>query len=1297
MKRLLSTFALSLLCAVLSSKEQYIFTQISQNEGLTSAVNCIYKEKDTDVWIGTQNGLYSFNGKTVRMHDDPLVKGRRILKIHADRNNNMWILTERYLLRKSADEDHFRQMTPQDLENPFHGLCHDEEGVWFGCNDKIFRYTFSDDRFFLFSTMTDRPSFKCKYLCNMNDSTLLCGSHNGIVTIDKKTGKTSESALERYKEVSSMLVDSMGNIWIAYYNRGIEEYDKEGNFIRRYDSGNSGLSNDIILCMTENDSLIWTGSDGGGVNVIDPSSGKIHSLSHIAGDPSSFPAHSIKSIFADFYGNIWAGSIREGLINISKSGMKTYSDCHIGMNTGLSNPTVLCLHQEKDSDIVWIGTDGEGLNSFNYKTGKFTHYPSTLKKKVVSIADYSESELALSIYADRIRIFNKVTGELRPLEIHDEDINYLLKYAGRSLNLANRKDGSLLLISNRMFMLDKSSGECTAIAFDGRNAAQGNLFTIGTEDGSLWLHDNFNIYRLAEGKDRIEKIWSQDSALIRAGYLGKDSDIWLATDKGLCMFNHRDRHFQRIETSLFNETNSVVCDLDSRVWIGTDIGLYAYLSENRSFTLFGQSDGAESNEYLSKPRLLSREGDVYMGGVQGLLCIDSDYEIDETEEPEIKFDYLMVDDAPVTDLNGSTYRIPRNSKNIDVGVSVSEKDIFRNRMYRFTLSDGQAYETSNPVIHIQRLKEYGTFRISASCTKRNGEWTVPVEIVSIHLPKPWYRTWWFMSLIIAFVMMVIWNYVRYLLRQKEHRLQIAMREKDQMVYQEKVKMLINMSHELRTPLTLVIAPLKRLLKGMSEDDGNYETLSRIYRQSRRMSEMLNMVLDLRKMEVGKEQMKIEDTDFNRWILETTRDVTDEEHIEGIDIIYETDPRVGVVGIDRRKCDTVISNILMNAIKHSSKGDTVTIRTEATDEGMVRVSISDQGPGLKGIDSKRLFTRFYQNKNEQYGSGIGLSYSKILIELHGGRIGADDNVDKGATFWWEIPMKQSEESMSEVPARAYLNELIGSEGISDISAPQAGTFSTSGMTLMLVDDNQDLLDFLREAYLADFTEIMTVQSGNKALESLKYGKLPDIIVSDVNMPDGDGYRLCKEIKENEKFSHIPVILLTARGEEQSQSDSYRVGADAFLAKPFETETLLEQMRSLLKRKAEIRKKYLDTEKKTISQEYGSNEERFILQLNRIIGDHLNDPELDQQLICREMGVSRALLYNKMKAITGAGAKEYITRIRLEKAKSLIESTDLSIADISEMTGFSSQSYFSTAFKNYTGRTPSQYKQDVRSEN
>ena len=225
--------------------------------------------------------------------------------------------------------------------------------------------------------------------------------------------------------------------------------------------------------------------------------------------------------------------------------------------------------------------------------------------------------------------------------------------------------------------------------------------------------------------------------------------------------------------------------------------------------------------------------------------------------------------------------------------------------------------------------------------------------------------------------------------------------------------------------------------------------------------------------------------------------------------------------------------------------------------------------------------------------------------------------------------------------------------------------------------------------------MTVGSGSEAMKILKSGALPDIIVSDINMPDGDGYWLCSQIKQNIRYSHIPVVLLTARGEEQSQSDSYRIGADAFLAKPFDVETLLELVRNLLKAKADIRTKYLDNDGQA-SSEYGSEEESFILQLNRIIAEHISDPELDQQLICKELGVSRALLYNKMKAITGRGTKEYINHIRLEKAKSLIETTSLSIAEISEMTGFSAQSYFSTAFKGYTGLTPSQYKQKWNSQ-
>ena len=516
------------------------------------------------------------------------------------------------------------------------------------------------------------------------------------------------------------------------------------------------------------------------------------------------------------------------------------------------------------------------------------------------------------------------------------------------------------------------------------------------------------------------------------------------------------------------------------------------------------------------------------------------------------------------------------------------------------------------------------------------------------------------------------------------------KEQEQVIYEEKVKMLINISHELRTPLTLIMAPLKRLLTKMNQDDVNYEELSRIYRQSRRMNEMLNMVLDLRKMEEGNRCLKIESVQFNKWISTTIEDLVKEEKAEHIYIDTEFDGSIDMVELDKQKFDTILSNILMNAIKHSPEESRITLRTRLLDDGMVRVSISDQGPGILESDFERLFARFYQSEAERLGSGLGLAYSKILVEMHGGTIGFMNNEDKGATFWWEIPVKATYTANEPIPARPYLNELLGHDVEADFSDSTEG-FSTSHMRVMLVDDNKDLLDFLKEAMTGEFGEIITATSGNKAISMLSSGRLPDIIVSDVNMPDGDGYKLCHEIKNHKQYSSIPIVLLTAKGEEQSQGDSYRAGADGFLGKPFEMDTLNELLKSVLKRREEIRKKYLDVDEAVHSDSFGSNEESFIIRLNQIISEHMDDPELDQHLLCMELGISRAGLYNKMKGITGGGTKEYITRLRIEKAQKLIES-GMSFTEIAEKTGFSNQSYFSTAFKHCTGLTPTQYKKE-----
>lgn len=1275
----------------ISAKEQFIYKRISQSEGLAATVNSIYKELDGDVWIGSPNGLYRFNGSSLYHHTDSLFQGLNILRTQADKEGNFWILTNSKLICRMAGRDEFQEMTipGEDVTGPFQSICHNDTGVWFGSRGKIYCYKYDEGRLQVFSDLKDRPAFICRNMSFLDENSILCSSHHGMFIMDITTGELAEAPYGTRREISSTLVDCQGRVWIAFYNNGIEVYEREGKRIRKYSSSNSSLSNDVVLCMTERDSIIWAGTDGGGVNIIDLKTDRIKVLSSVSGDPSSLPAHSIKSIYTDHYGNIWAGSIREGLIRISSSRMKTYADVHIGLNTGLSNPTVLCLHQGRNTDELWIGTDGEGLNRFNPATSEFTHFGSTLKKKIASIAEYSERELAISVFDDKIWIFNKDNKQIRPLDINNKELIYQMKYAGLAMNLANENDGSLLLINNSVHRLDKRTGDCIPVTNPIRKRAMGFYLVISQTDEGIWVHDRSNIYFIPDGSTSMEYKGTIDEAEIKCGHYGSDGIIWLATSKGLYSFSPEAETFNHISTSLFSSANSVVSDSKGRVWIGTKEHLYAYLTESGTFTLFGESDGAAVNEFLSKPHLPSSKGDVYLGGVCGLLCIDGSYHIDEEDDPKITLYSLSLDSQICKTSKDETYKTPRNCKTAEINVSVQEKDIFRKKIYRFEIGGSEKIETESSRLVLRSMPSPGTYDITVSCTKRNGEWSAPTKVLTLNIPKPWYATWWFILSVTTFLSLIGMAALLTFTHRRRSRLQLALKEQEQKVYEEKVRMLINISHELRTPLTLIMAPLKRLLDSGSAESRNTEILNRIYRQSRRMRDLLNMVLDLRKMEVGQTSLKIESADFNGWIRETTSDMMNEEKEVGITIAHDLDPKIGTVELDKQKCDTVMTNMLMNAIKHSSNGDTITIRTELMDQ-IVRVTVSDQGPGLRDTDMDRLFTRFYQSNHEQYGSGIGLSFSKILLELHGGRIGAANNEDRGASFWWEIPVRNADRVATP---KEYLNEILGYDSIGNIETDRNSDFSTAGMSLMLVDDNNDLLEFLKEALCNEFSEIILANSGSMAIRKLNSGKLPDIIVSDVNMPDGDGFSLCRTLKEDSRLSHIPVVLLTARGEEKSQSESYRIGAEAYMTKPFEIETLMELLRGILKRKAEIRRKYLDTDDETA---YTSNEESLIINLNKVISDNLDNPELDQKLICKELGMSRASLYNKMKAITGTGVKEYITKIRIEKAKSMIETSDRSITEIAELTGFSGNSYFSTAFKNYTGMTPSQYKQQYRKQ-
>ena len=455
------------------------------------------------------------------------------------------------------------------------------------------------------------------------------------------------------------------------------------------------------------------------------------------------------------------------------------------------------------------------------------------------------------------------------------------------------------------------------------------------------------------------------------------------------------------------------------------------------------------------------------------------------------------------------------------------------------------------------------------------------------------------------------------------------------------------------------------------------------------------MLNVRKMEVGQSSLNIESIELNSWIEQLIADFRPEANMKGISISYTPDKEVDTLCFDKEKCSTILTNLLINALKYSDENSLIEVSANLSeDQTRVRISISDQGPGLKDIDINNLFIRFYQGNNSRPGTGIGLSYSKILAEQHGGSIGAyDHGGSPGSTFWFELP-RDTQPGKVTLPPQPYLNELLApTEEIESTPEGTSGKVETQGNTLLFVDDNKDLTDYLSDALRKKFKKIWVAYDGEEALRICSESH-PDIVVSDIQMPRMNGYELCKHIKEDLEISHIPVILLTARNDEESKTFGYKNGADAYQTKPFEVDILYTIIQSQLKNRERMRMRYSGTEPLPQPQEstFSSADEIFLKRMNKTISDNLENPQMGVPLLCTELGISRASLYNKLKALTGMGANDYITKIRMEKAVWLLTHSSLSINEIADQTGFSTSRYFSTVFKQYMGCSPTQYKEE-----
>lgn len=852
----------------------------------------------------------------------------------------------------------------------------------------------------------------------------------------------------------------------------------------------------------------------------------------------------------------------------------------------------------------------------------------------------------------------------------------------------------IYILSKDIWIYDINNRKFSPIKTDKNYQLPTSVMAYSDEKMSLTMSGN-KVFQITNKNDSIQPLFQIDEKeTITAIDCDGQNRIWVGTTAGIGYYNLKEKRYSKIDSQLFSDISALRYDPSSeRVWICAQNQLYSYCIKDDKFIQWNRSDGFHPNEiiFTYQQRTMKKHRYLYFGGIEGLVQINTD--IPEPNEPYPEIELCGVElngQLQTSDINIRNIKIPWKYNTLILQVHIKNKDIFQRVPFRYIIKGDvdKSIESYHPMLELSNLSP-GKYHIEVSCMTKDGNYTMPIHLTDIHVTPPWYKTDWFIILCCIFltggiiVGMSIFNI------RKEVKIQKRLKEYRQYFNEKKIDFLIHINHELRTPLTLIYAPLKRLIdKNETQGLPSYlmPQLQLIFNQAQYMREIVDMVLDWNSMEAGYSKLKIQKCKLDEWITNIVKDFTEEARQKGICIKLQMTTDIEEVWFDKQKCHTVLSNLLMNALKFSMPESCITINTRKL-ENKVRISVVDEGIGIQDSDITNLFTRFYKGNHKEKGSGFGLYYAKTIMEMHGGDIGAYNNTDKGATFYLELPLL-------DINEKAEATRLLQKEA-PIVNTTQDLHFDCTGKTILIVEDEKELREYLIESFTGTFKKVYAADNAISALETCRK-KQPSIIVSDVMMPQIDGFELCRQIKNDIRISHIPVILLTARYDQTGITTGYKSGADSYIPKPFDLAFLKVVVGNILKNREKIHSQYVTVtgSPSLLDLTNSKADEDFMKKINAVIHENLSDEEFSVQQLADAMIVSRSSLYSKIKIITGMGVNDYINRLRIEQAMSLLVNTNLNINEISCEVGFTYPRYFSSTFKNMTGMTPKQFRNENR---
>lgn len=1274
-------------------------------------VQCIYEDHLNKIWIGTRpiksagGGLNRFDRSTEKfisyLHypdDDNSINSNFVKCIYEDNAGNLWIGTNKGLNLFNREKENFLRVNLPFSSNVIEESLIVENII----EDKITNKILVATNLGLYSITNSNSNYlspdfqiglignnELKWVTNLyqtRDGIIWLISNYILYSYDLENEKIIPFPITlSYK--NSILEDSNGMIWIGSSSKGVFSYDRKKKKFTLHNHNPDNiysLGGNLVQCVYEDRSgNLWVGARLTGINKWSKYKWKFNSVEYDPKKNSNLLNNDIYSIYEDENHQLWIGTHRGITILDSETFLLKNKHNEFNALKRLGIEQISCINGDPvNKNTIWISTLDAGLfkyDAMNRTLQQFKCNPT-----------------------DSLTLSDSLVTSLAHL-----GRNYLLIGTFNGLDLLNKKTNQLTKFKNINDSLSLGDNQILSLLKDSYD----NIW-VGTNSGGLFKF-LFTSNKFIPIKSLLK---NRDYQTVSVLFEDHRKKLWIGTFRDgvhkLDMTTLEITDHYSIEDGLADTgLNGFLEDTNENLWISTDHGLSKLNLTEKTIKNFYEADGLCSNFFNRGATFKSKNGRMYFGTNAGLVYFHPDSIVIDSVPPQVVIQNISLFNRPdekleydgfVSELKEITLPYNHNDLHFEyVGLHFSEP--LRNQ-YKYTLEefDKDWIKAGNLRTATYTNLDPGEYVFRVKASNRDGIWNeTGVSLKVIITPPLWATIWAYLFYLILFGSLIYYFWKMQLKSVKvKHEFEMSRFEAQKLheVDEIKSRFFANISHEFRTPLTLILGPVRQIIERTKETKTK-EDLNIVQRNAIRLLGLVNQLLDISKIESGNMKLQTNPINIIPYLKALVLSFTSYAERKRISLKFISDLNELTVYIDKDKFEKIINNVLSNAFKFTPDGGSIEVNA-INDTKNLNIIITDTGVGIPKGKLQKIFNRFYQvdgsHTREQEGTGIGLSLTKELIELHKGKIEVESEEGKGSTFTVIIPLGTDhlnpeeicELEQDKIESPQFEETLVISRINKTDSFNSDLIMETDKPLLLIVEDNYDVRNYIKGNLNSGYRIMEAVDGEDGWNKSVK--NLPDLIVSDVMMPKMDGFELCKKLKTDERTSHIPVILLTAKAAKQDRIEGYEIGADEYIMKPFEPDELRVRIKNLILQRKKLHEHFknkgiLEVEQSKIT----SFDKKFLQKAFNIITQKISDPSFTVEAFADNLAVSRSLLHKKINALTGESPRDLIRRIRLKKAAELIEKKFGNLSEIALEVGYNNPANFSEAFKKQFGVSPSHY--------